>query len=225
SEPSFLIIAVDRRDAAIARVKGTHLKIITNIESYAAGKAFPEDTATQTYYKKILDALKNSIREGEIIYIVGPGAAKNALANVIKEADKKMGSRSIVVEGVDVAGEDGTRAALKSPNLQRLLKDSKLIKASALVKEILLRISRNDDRVAIGLKDVAKAGELGAVEYLLISDKAFEDETNEEMLIRILNKVESSRGQIYLIDSSTEVGLQVSALGGVVALLRYAVSS
>ncbi|MEM3386678.1 MAG: mRNA surveillance protein pelota [Nitrososphaerales archaeon] len=225
SEPSFIIVALDRREAAVARVKGSHLTIITNIESHAAGKAFPEAAATQTYYQKILEALRSSVRECEKIYIVGPGATKNALANVIKEADKKMGSKVLVLEGIDVAGEDGARMALKSPTLQTLLKDSKLIKASSLVKEILLRISKNDNRVAIGLDDVVKASEVGAVECLLISDKAFEDERNEERLVHVLNKVESSRGQIYLMDSSTEVGLQVSALGGVAALLRYAVSS
>ncbi len=225
SEQSFLIIAVDRREAAVARVKGTHLKILTNIESHAAGKAYQEGTATQTYYQKILEALKNSVREGETIYIVGPGTTKNALANVIKEVDKKMGSKIMVVEGVDVAGEDGARMALKSPHLQELLKGSKLIKVSSLVKDILLRISKNDDRVAIGLDEVSKASDSGAIEYLLVSDKAFEEERVEERLVQILNKVESSRGQIYLIDSSTEVGLQVSALSGVVALLRFAVST
>lgn len=225
SENSFLIVAVDRREAAIARVKGTHFKIITTIESQAAGKAYSEGTTTHTYYQKIFEALKNTVKEGEMIYIVGPGATKNALANVIKEADKKMGSRVIVVEGVDVAGEDGTRMALKSPTLQERLKDSKLVKVSSLIKEVLLRISKNDARVAIGLEEVAKASEAGAVEHLLVSDKVFENEANEERLIQILNIVESHQGQIYLVDSSTEVGLQLSALSGIVALLRFVFSS
>lgn len=224
SEHSFLIVAVDRREAAIARVKGTHLKIITTIESYASGKVYPEGSTAQAYYQRILAALKNSIKERETIYIVGPGATKNALANVIKVADVRIGESVKVLEGVDVAGEDGVRMALKSPTLQDLLKNSKLIRASTLVREALTRISKNDGKVAVGLDDVAKAAELKAVEYLLVSDKAFTDEENEERLIQILNRVESSGGKVYLIDSSTEVGLQVSALSGVVALLHFAVS-
>ena len=224
SEPSFIILAADRREASIGRVKGTHLKIITNIESFAGGKAYSEGGAMQTYYNKILEALKASIREGEMIYLVGPGPTKNALANLLKSLDK-MAKRVIVVEGVDVAGEDGVRMALKSQSLQQLLKDHKIVKASQLVREVLQRIAKNDERVAIGIDEVAKAAEVGAVECLLVSDRAFAEEAKEEKLVQILNMVESSRGQVYLLDSSTEVGLQISALGGIVGLLRFVMSN
>jgi len=224
SEPSFIILAVDRREAAIGRVKGAHLKIITNMESFAGGKAYSESSAIQAYYSKVIEALKASAREGEMIYIVGPGPTKNALANLLKGINK-IGKRVVVVEGVDVAGEDGVRMALKSQNLQQLLKDHKIVKASLLVEEVLQRIAKNDGRVAIGLDEVARAAEAGAVEYLLVSDKAFAEEAKEEGIVQLLNKVESTRGQIYLLDASTEVGLQISALGGVVALLRFVLSS
>ena len=224
SEPSFLIVAVDRREAAIGRVKGAHLKIITTIESFAGGKAYSEGSITQTYYNKVVEALKASAKEDETIYIVGPGPTKNALANLLKNAGK-IGKRVGVVEGVDVAGEDGVRMALKSQSLQQLLKDHKIVKASLLVEEVLQRIAEGDSRVAIGLDEVARAAEAGAVEYLLISDKAFAEEAKEETMVQLLNKVESRRGQLYLLDSSTEVGLKISALSGIVALLRFEVSN
>jgi protein pelota len=224
SEPSFIIVAADRREAAIGRVKGAHLKLITNIESFAGGKAYSESSATQAYYSRIIDALKVSVREGEMIYIVGPGPTKNALANLLKNVGN-IGRRVVVVEGVDVAGEDGIHMALKSQSLQQLLKDHKIVKAFLLVEEVLQRVTKSDGRVAIGLDEVAKAAEAGAVEHLLVSDKAFADEAKEETIVQLLNRVESTRGHIYLLDSSTEVGLKVSALGGIVALLRFGVSS
>jgi len=224
SDPSFLIVAVDRREAAIGRVKGAHLKLITTIESLAGGKAYSEGNITQAYYGKIIEALKASSREDERIYIVGPGPTKNALVNLLKNVNK-IGERVVVVEGVDVAGEDGVRMALKSQSLQQLLKDYKIVKASLLVKEVLQRIAKSDGRVAIGLEEVAKAAETGAVEYLLILDQAFAEEAKEETIVQLLNKVEAARGQIYLLDSSTEVGLQISALGGIVALLRFGLLS
>ena len=220
SEPSFIILAADRREAAIGRVKGAHLKLITNVESLAGGKAYSEGSTTQAYYNKIIETLKANAREDEMIYIVGPGPTKNALANLLKSVNK-IGKRVGVVEGVDVAGEDGVRMALKSQNLQQLLKDHKIVKASLLLKEVLQRIAKNDSRVAIGLDEVTRAAEAGAVEYLLVSDRAFAEAAKEEKMVQLLNKVEYTRGQIYLLDSSTEVGLQISALGGVVALLRF----
>jgi len=224
SNPSFIILAADRREAAIGRVKGAHLKLITTIESLAGGKAYSEGSVTQAYYGKIIEALKASIRGDERIYIVGPGPTKNALANLLKGMNN-IGKRVVVVEGVDVAGEDGVRMALKSQSLQQILKDHKIVKASLLVKEVLQRIAKNEGRVAIGLEEVTRAAEAGAVEYLLVSDQAFAEEAKEERIVQILNKVEAARGQIYLLDSSTEVGLQIFALGGIVALLRFEVSS
>jgi protein pelota len=222
SDPSFIILAMDRREAAIGRVKGAHLKVITNIESFAGGKAYSESNVAHIYYNKIIEALKSSVREDEMIYIVGPGPTKNALANLLKGVNK-IGKRVAVVEGVDVAGEDGVRMALKSQNLHQLLKDHKIVKASLLIKEVLTRIAKSDNRVAIGLDEVTKATDAGAVEYLLVSDQAFAEEAKEEMIVQLLNKVESTGGQIYLLDSSTEVGLQISTLGGLVALLRFEV--
>jgi protein pelota len=44
---------------------------------------------------------------------------------------------------------------------------------------------------------------------------------DENSVVKLLNSVESSRGNTFLIDSSTDLGVQVSKLGGVIALLRY----
>ncbi len=197
--------------------------MITSIESDASGKAFPEGRSgtIQIYYNRIIDTLSAYTKKGEMIYIVGPGSSKNALSNLIRSRDADMGKMTVVVEGVDVAGEDGVRMALKTPMLQELLRDSKLVRAALLVREALTRISRGDERVAVGLLEAARAVEAGAIDALLVSDRAFAEQEREEMLVQILNRVEAARGQVYLIDSSTEVGLQVSALCGLVGLLRF----
>ena len=57
-----------------------------------------------------------------------------------------------------------------------------------------------------------------------IEDEGTEDEvTEEEEVITLLDEIEKFNGQIYLLDSSTEVGKQIDSIGGIIALLRYPV--
>jgi protein pelota len=44
-------------------------------------------------------------------------------------------------------------------------------------------------------------------------------------MIDFLNDVESKGVKIYSVDSSTDIGLRVTGLGGIVSLLRYAIES
>ncbi|HYC11361.1 MAG TPA: mRNA surveillance protein Pelota, partial [Nitrososphaerales archaeon] len=61
----------------------------------------------------------------------------------------------------------------------------------------------------------------GAVEACAVSDDVFSSGTDEDALVDTLNTVEAKGGSVHLADSSLELGKQVSAFGGIVALLRY----
>ena len=52
----------------------------------------------------------------------------------------------------------------------------------------------------------------------------FANNLDENALVETLNLVEERGGKVFLCDSSLETGKQVSALGGMVALLRYDLS-
>ena len=74
----------------------------------------------------------------------------------------------------------------------------------------------------MGMNEVNEAAKLKAIEYLLYSDTVFQTTTEEET-VRLLNITESFGAKTYALDSSTDIGLRVSSLGGIVALLRFAI--
>ena len=74
---------------------------------------------------------------------------------------------------------------------------------------------------ALSFDEVNAATNLGAVKAVLLSNKIFEKKINEDLLITVLNKIELTGGSILIVDSTTDIGLQVSSLGGIIALLRY----
>jgi protein pelota len=61
-----------------------------------------------------------------------------------------------------------------------------------------------------------------AIEYVVFSDAIFKT-ADEYEIIKLLNSVESYGAKTFAVDSSTDIGLRISSLGGIVALLRYAI--
>jgi protein pelota len=74
----------------------------------------------------------------------------------------------------------------------------------------------------MGFDETKKANDVGAVESLVFSEKIIQTH-DEDQIIQFLNDVESKGVKVYALDSSTDIGLQVSGLGGMLSLLRFAV--
>ena len=47
----------------------------------------------------------------------------------------------------------------------------------------------------------------------------------QEKVIEFLNDVEEKGSKVFSVDSTTDLGLRVTGLGGIVSLLRFAVSN
>ncbi|HYB03835.1 MAG TPA: hypothetical protein VED17_05195, partial [Nitrososphaerales archaeon] len=113
--------------------------------------------------------------------------------------------------------------ALRNPNLQEALSNSRLAKVSKLIQEAMRRLSVGDQRVSFAFKDCLRAAREGAVESLIVADKIFSQRSVEEdEIVELLNSVEEYRGETFLLDSTTDLGAQVNTLGGVLGLLRFA---
>ncbi|MFB5628900.1 MAG: mRNA surveillance protein Pelota, partial [Nitrosarchaeum sp.] len=126
--------------------------------------------------------------------------------------------------GIDSGGEDGIYTFTKSQTMKEIMSESKLAKVSSIIDEIMLRANKKSRKFTMGFEETIKANQFGAVELLVFSDKAIQ--TNDEnKVIELLNDAESKGVKTYSVDSSTDIGLRVTGLGGIVSLLRYAIES
>ena len=79
---------------------------------------------------------------------------------------------------------------------------------------------RSTDRPnAYGPAEVQEAADAGAIETLLVSDAVVRNPGIEE----VMRTVESARGTVVLVSRHHEAGQKLEALGGVAALLRFAI--
>jgi protein pelota len=219
----FVLVAIDRREAGVGLLTGSHLAVVATVESGVGGKMWDE-ASSQPFMKKVVEVVKQEAKEGDEVVVAGPGLTKSRLANQIS-AGRKQSASVKVVEGFDLAGSDGIRALVRFPGFRAVASQSALVEMQGAVEEAVRRISTGDRSVCYTLPRVKEATEAGAVESCIVSDDVFASGVDEQELVDTLNAVESRRGKVFLADSSLDLGKQVSSFGGIIALLRYAFRS
>jgi protein pelota len=225
----FILIAIDTQEAAIAKLSGTHLEIIPNIYSGKSGKRYPQavkkDSKTESFFEDIARTISGLLimeKDRFRAIIFGPGETKRRFYNFFSTTTDIDKNIFLVLEGIDVAGEDGIYVFLRSSAMKEVMKTSKLASVSYIVDEIMSLVSKGENKFAIGIHEVQNAASIKAVNNLVLSDSIFRT-AGESEVIGLLNLLEGQGTKVYAVDSSTDIGMRVSALGGVVALLRYAI--
>ena len=223
NQTGFVLVAIDTGDCGIAKLRGTHLEFIPNIYSGSSGKRYKTNFNIEKFFEQVQLAISTVLKEGDSIIIFGPGETKKRFANFIQKLQNTQKYKVQVVDGIDSGGEDGIYIFTKSQTTKEIMSDSKLAKASSIIDEIMLLANKKSRKFTMGFDETFNANQIGAVESLVFSDKAIQD--NEQKMIDFLNDVESKGVKIYSVDSSTDIGLRVTGLGGIVSLLRYAIES
>ena len=216
----FVLVAIDTGDCGIARLRGTHLEFMPNMYSGSGGKRYKTNFNIEKFFEKVQQAVLTIIKEEDTMIIFGPGETKKRFSNFIQKFQK---FNIKVIDGIDSGGEDGIYIFTKSQIMKEIMVDSNLAKASSIIDEIMILANKQNKKFTMGFDETYNANQIGAVESIVFSDKAIQDD--EQKMIDFLNDVDGKGVKIYSVDSSTDIGLRVSGLGGMVSLLRYAVES
>jgi len=218
----FVLVAIDKGDCGIGKLKGTHLELMQNMYSGSSGKQYKTNFNIQTFFENVAKALNTVLRENYSLVIFGPGETKRQFVNYLAKSPISKAHKIETVDGIDSGGEDGIYTFTKSRAMQQILGQSKLAKVSAILEEVMIRANNKSRKFTMGFEETKKANDLGAVESLVFSEKIIQSH-DEGQIIQFLNDVESKGVKVYALDASTDIGLQVSGLGGIVSLLRFAV--
>jgi protein pelota len=88
--------------------------------------------------------------------------------------------------------------------------------------KLIYLIHKGEPKFAIGVNEVRDAVTNRSIDCLIYSNSILE-KINENEFIDLLNSTETIGGKIYGVDASTDIGLRISSLGGIVGLLRFAI--
>jgi protein pelota len=228
----FILVAIDTQEAAVAKVSGTHLQLIPNIYSGQSGKRYQTSKKNnpdiEGYFADVSRTIQSIVDNDDATnasraIIFGPGETKRRLYNFLDTGKNRIEKAKLtLVDGVDVAGEDGIYVFLRSPALKEAMSSSKLAAVSSILDDVLRLVHKGELKYAMGMQEVTYATSIKNIECLVFSDAIFKT-SDEDSVLKVINSAENYGGKIYAVDSSTDIGLRVSSLGGIVALLRYSI--
>ena len=219
---TFVLVAIDTGDCGIGKLKGTHLHLLPNMYSGSSGKRYKSNFKIEKFFDDVTKALSTIIQKDHIVIIFGPGETRKKFGNFLSKTTLGQKIQIKVVEGIDSGGEDGIHIFTKSDSMKEIMSNSKLAKVSQIIDEVMILANKTSKKFSMGLKETRKANEFGAIESLVFSEKVIQ-EHDEQEVIDFLNDVDSKGGELFSVDSSTDVGLRVSGLGGIISLLRFPV--
>ncbi len=204
--PKMVVVAMDDESATIARLHEYGVEEVATIYSGRSGKMYEDESNTGNYYQQILSKIKAM---NVPVAIVGPGFEKDRFVEFAKSELKDY-----IVDNVSQAGMTGVYEAIKRGVVERIMKENRVAKETAMLEQVMKEISRGG-AVAYGKEEVRKAVETGAVELLLVENNMLMEE--EE----IIKKAEEMGARVEIISEWHEGGQKLHALGGIAALLRY----
>lgn len=228
TEYKYILISMDSEETSIARLNGTNLKTTPNIYSGKTGKRYntnqKNDTLIKNYFDNIINSL-NTYKEDEVKTIIfGPGETKRKFLNYIKEKDPHVNQDIVLIEGIETSGQDGFFVFLRSDAMKEIMSNSKIAIVSKVLDNVMHQINKGERKFAIGINEVKYADSVNSIDVLVYSDKVFFD-IEENEFIKLLNEIESKKNvKAFATDSSTDIGMRVSSLGGIIALLRYQIN-
>lgn len=222
------LVVMDRREADIALLKGKTIVPIWSEDSFVPGKfgvggqsaarmARVIEGMAKDWYKKVGEMVTKIFSEEKVkgIIIGGPGPTKDELlaGNFIRNDIKK---KVIATKAVGYTGDFGLKELVERS--EDILSKEEVSEETVVMQKFLQLLGSRPNIIAYGEVKVNKALELRAVEILLVSESLPED-----TIFRYIEKAEESGAEVISISTETKEGQQLAGLGGIAAILRYAI--
>lgn len=215
-KPLVAFLSLDDEEALLAHLRQYGVRELATIRAPGHGKMFPSGDAQSVYFDEILAKLRTT-QVGEALVIVGPGFTRDAFQDYLKARDLSLAAK-VHAHGTAHAGMQGIQEALKTGVGAKVFGESRVGYETRLVEKLLEAIATNRP-CAYGPAEVAEAVEAGAVETLLVSDSVVRNPGIEDLM----RAAEAARGAVVLVSRHHEAGQKLEALGGIAALLRFAI--
>ncbi len=221
-----LIVSVDYDEATIALLHDAGVEIIERRSTTIPGKreVGVRDQAITAFLKSVAENVLNLARRENVknVIIAGPGLAKTRLHKILSGLNPNL---RIFVEDVTSSDESGVYEVIRRGAGLRVLRECELAEAQRALEEALARIGRGNARIAYGIDEVQEAAEMGAVDILVVGEVMLKNPAISNRLVSIMELVDEYGGKVLLLSPKAELYPTLRNLGGIVALLRYAIKA
>lgn len=176
------LLALDRREATLATLRGKHVEIVRRLTSGVPGKHGKggqsarrferlREIAVHEYMKRVAESSNevfSQVPDLRTIIVGGPGATKEEFlkSELLRDEIKRKVAGTIDTGYTD---EQGIKEIINKSG--EVLADLDILREKSLVQRFMEKLVSGDGLVAYGEPEVRRSLELGAVELLLISEE------------------------------------------------------
>ena len=174
-----------------------------------------------SFRSDVIQALTATLGDETPLLLCGPGHARDALLNDLKEWGETRFMKSIATS---MGGRSGANEVLREGLAGDLLNEYAISRETSLIEEAWLRLSTNG-AVAYGKIQLQRAMDEGAIEKLLISADLLRDESEKifgKSWLEWVNGLADIGAELVQCSTDHDAGKQLLGLDGAIALLRYA---
>ncbi|MBY8999520.1 MAG: mRNA surveillance protein pelota [Candidatus Heimdallarchaeota archaeon] len=223
-----VIITIEDNNACIALVTQFSVKILSEFSPSVTRKFSDVKQHTSEmglFFNDVLQLLQDTNEQysPQTIILAGPGFTPENFLAYLKNRDQKIASKTIFVHS-SMGGRGGLKEVLSQKLPEKIAKEQRVAYEFRLLDEVFKRIGQETGDVTYGFENVKNALTVGAVETLLISDDqlGIEDLKKRKEIDNLVEINSEMRGKTVLMSVYHDSGEQLSKLGGIAALLRYA---
>jgi len=216
-----LLLSVGDEETAIAICRVFGIDVLTVVSNrYLAGKLAETDRSRlfEKYAREVAAHTKVLVKPSDIdsIVIAGPQRVLDYTRDVLLEELRSYNKpvRTVILSEGGLAGIYELQYASSD-----VLKDVLRLEELKLVDKIFEHLARGKMDVVLGIDEVKRALEQGAVQTLLILDEYFKELGLEAK--RLIKQTLATGADFAIIPEHTAAGQKLRGIGGIAALLRY----
>lgn len=213
--PDVLIAAVDSSHAVFGLMKKSRIEIISEFRNPFSTQ---QEEKLPEFYKKIATEISKYSEKVNKIILAGPGFTKEHVQKIIQK-DHPETSKKLIIGSVSSATKAGINEIIKKGTLDRVIKDSEIIKESKIIQEFFEHLKKEDGFSVYGFEQIKQADEMGAISIFLVSD----EKIREDKIENLAKEVERKGGRVEIISKEHDLGEQFFRMGGLGAILRFKV--
>lgn len=223
------LLVMDRREATIGVLEGKQIKVLRKMTSGVPGKikaggqsAARFERITEGLAKEFFKRVANSMKEIFFdmpklkgILVGGPVPTKEEFleqGQLVTQLKEKV----IAVKDIGNTDESGLEELVEISH--DILSQQEIIKEKKLLEKFFETLGKNPEKAKYKLEDVRKALKYGAVSVLILSKKL-----DKKTALELKKEADNISAEVEIVSTETEEGEQFWNLGGIGAILRFAI--
>lgn len=170
------------------------------------------------FYRRVAEAVKDNffdMKKLKGIIVGGPGPTKE---DFLKEGQIVTALKNKIIGVKDIGYADQHGLEILVETSKDLLAEQEITREKKILEDFFTKLAKHPEKIAYGAENVNKALDVGAVDTLIISKKL-----DKKKVKQLGEKAENTAAEIKIVSEETEEGKQFKNLGGVGAVLRFAV--